>query len=138
MPRKEDITGVHYRAAELYFTGSTQQEIADAVGVHASTVFRWIRDGKLDPILDELADEMRKAVRRRLMSQSLAAADAAVAVLASEDDGKKLSAAFGILDRTGHPKSERIEMDADVRAKVDVASPIESLDSMMTGGGGEQ
>jgi len=138
VPKIEDFDSRHWRAAEMHFEGHTQAEIAEAVGVNPSTVFRWIRDGKLDPIIVQLADDIHRAVRTRLVRSSLRAAIAAAEVLESEDDGKKLAAAFGILDRTGHPKAERIEMDAKVDATVDTSRPIDALDSMMTGGGGEQ
>lgn len=138
MPKNEEFIEKHWRAAEMHFKGHTQAEIAEAVGVNPSTVFRWIRDGKLDPIVAKLAEDIHKAVRARLVRSSVRAAEAAAEVLESEDDGKKLAAAFGILDRTGHPKAERIEMDAKVDATVDTGRPIDALDSLMTGGGGEQ
>ena len=135
MLKNDEVRAAHIKAAEMHFNGSTQVEIAEAVGVSPSTVFRWLRDGKLDPILKNIAEDVQKEVRRRLVRSSLRAAVAAAEVLDSEDDGKKLAAAFGILDRTGHPKAERIEMDAKVDASVQTSSPIDDLDSMMTGGG---
>jgi len=137
MPKNEEMTEAHIRAAELHFQGRTQAQIAEAIGVNPSTVYRWIRDGKLAPLIAAMSEDLQKTVRARLIRSSLRAADAAVEVLDSEDDGRKLAAAFGILDRTGHPKSERVELAGKVetggRVTVD---PSEELASLLSGGEG--
>lgn len=136
MARNDDMTEAHIRAAELHFKGHTQPEIADMVGVNKSTIYRWIRDGKLAPLVAALSEDMQRAVRARLVQSSLRAADAAVEVLDSPDEGRKLAAAFGILDRTGHPKAERVELSADVRASGSVTvDPSDELAAMLAGGG---
>ena len=126
-------------AVKLDLEGLTTVEVADRIGVCPRTVYRWRDLPDYQSLLTSLKDDMHRAARATLNASARVAASEIVRLMSeSTDDRIRLSAAQTLLDRTGHPKAERIEMDADVRAKVDVASPIESLDSMMTGGGGEQ
>ena len=136
MPKFDNLTEAEVKVAELHFKGHTLAEISEQVGVSVSTVFRWVHSGKLAPMLDKISEDLQRAVRRRLVRSSMKAAEAAVAVLDSPDDGKKLAAAFGILDRTGHPKAERMELSADVRASGSVTvDPSDELAAMLAGGG---
>ena len=74
------------------------------------------------------------AARATLRAGAKAAASRVLDLIASDDERIALSAAQTLLDRTGHPKAERLEMSAEVEASARVTvDPGDALAAMLAG-----
>jgi hypothetical protein len=132
------LTEPQIRAVKLDSQGAIVDDIAESVGVSARTIYRWRELPDYQKLMTALLNDVQHTARNTLLSHAKKASDVLTKLMDSADEGTRMKAALSVLDRTGHPKAERIEMDAKVDATVDTGRPIDALDSMMTGGGGEQ
>ena len=124
------------RAARLEAEGNTTVQIAAEVGVHRVTIYRWREIDEYRHFVAALVADTQRAARATLQAGATDAAKRIRELMRSEDERIALSAAQTLLDRTGHPKAERVEMSADVRAsgRVEV-DPSEELAALLSGGG---
>ncbi len=124
------------RAARLEAQGSTTVQIADEVGVHRVTIYRWREIDEYRHLVAALLADTQRAARATLRAGAKAAAARVLALVESEDERIALSAAQTLLDRTGHPKAERVEVSAEVEASARVSvDPSEALAALLAGGG---
>lgn len=130
------LTTKQTRAATLEAMGTSTAEIADAVGVHRATLFRWRQTDQYRALVALTAEDAGRVARRTLEAASMAAVDSLVALLDSTDDRVRLRTALAILDRTGHGPGHRVELQAvavATVATVELARPIDELDRLLTG-----
>ena len=122
------------RAARLEAQGLTTVQIADEVGIHRTTVYRWRELDQYRHLVAALLADTQRAARATLRAGAKAAASRVLDLIASDDERIALSAAQTLLDRTGHPKAERMEMTAEVEASARVTvDPGEALAAMLAG-----
>ena len=124
------------RAARLEAAGSSTVEIADEVGVHRVTIYRWREIPAYTHLVAALLADTQRAARATLRAGAKAAASRVLELVGSDDERIALSAAQTLLDRTGHPKAERVEVSAEVEASARVeVDPSEALAALLSGGG---
>jgi len=124
------------RAARMEAEGVVMREIAEEVGVTRKTVYRWREIPAYSALVSGLLADTQRAARATLRAGAKAAAARVLALVESEDERIALSAAQTLLDRTGHPKSERVEVSAEVEASARVSvDPSEALAALLAGGG---
>jgi hypothetical protein len=123
------------RAARMEAAGSLPVEIADEIGIHRATVYRWREIPAYTHLVAALLADTQRAARATLRAGARTAAARVLALVESEDERIALSAAQTLLDRTGHPKAERVEVSAEVEAsgRVEV-DPSEALAALLAGG----
>lgn len=123
------------RAARLEAQGLTTVQIADEVGIHRTTVYRWREVDQYRHLVAALLADTQRAARATLRAGARTAAARVLALVESDDERIALSAAQTLLDRTGHPKAERVEVSAEVEAsgRVEV-DPSEALAALLAGG----
>ena len=124
------------RAARMEAAGSLPVEIADEIGVHRATIYRWRELPAYSHLVAALLADTQRAARATLRAGARTAAARVLALVESDDERIALSAAQTLLDRTGHPKAERVEVSAEVEAsgRVEV-DPSEALAALLSGGG---
>jgi len=98
------------RAATLEAMGHTTAQIADLMGVHRATLFRWRKDAAYRARVASILEDSQRAARAVLESASIQAAQRLQGLLSSEDDRVALRAATTILDRSGHGTTQRIDL----------------------------
>jgi hypothetical protein len=123
------------RAARLEAQGLTTVQIADEVGIHRTTVYRWREVDQYRHLVAALLADTQRAARATLRAGARTAAARVLALVESDDERIALSAAQTLLDRTGHPRAERVEVSAEVEAsgRVEV-DPSEALAALLAGG----
>tara|TARA_S200002703_G_scaffold157940_1_gene167044 strand:- start:874 stop:1239 length:366 start_codon:yes stop_codon:yes gene_type:complete len=115
--------------------GSLPVEIADEIGIHRATVYRWREIPAYTHLVAALLADTQRAARATLRAGARTAAARVLALVESEDERIALSAAQTLLDRTGHPKAERVEVSAEVEASARVeVDPSEALAALLAGG----
>ncbi len=123
------------RAARMEAAGSLPVEIADEIGIHRATVYRWREIPAYTHLVAALLADTQRAARATLRAGARTAAARVLALVESEDERIALSAAQTLLDRTGHPKAERVEVSAEVEASARVeVDPSEALAALLAGG----
>jgi hypothetical protein len=124
------------RAARMEAAGSLPVEIADEIGVHRATIYRWRELPAYSHLVAALLADTQRAARATLRAGAKAAASRVLELVGSDDERIALSAAQTLLDRTGHPKAERVEVSAEVEASARVeVDPSEALAALLSGGG---
>ena len=124
------------RAARMEAEGVVMREIAEEVGVTRKTVYRWREIPEYSALVSALLADTQRAARATLKAGAKAAAARVLELVSSEDERIALSAAQTLLDRTGHPKAERVEVSAEVEASARVSvDPSEALAALLAGGG---
>ena len=136
MTHNDTLDERQIRAARMEAEGVVMREIAEAVGVSRKTLYRWREVPHYSALVSSLIEDTQRAARDTLRAGAKDAAQRIRELMRSEDERIALSAAQTLLDRTGHPKAERVEMSADVRAsgRVEV-DPSEELAALLSGGG---
>ena len=123
------------RAARLEAQGLTTVQIADEVGIHRTTVYRWREVDQYRHLVAALLADTQRAARATLRAGARTAAARVLALVESDDERIALSAAQTLLDRTGHPRAERVEVSAEVEASARVeVDPSEALAALLAGG----
>jgi hypothetical protein len=122
------------RAARMEAAGASTVEIAEEVGTHRATIYRWRELPEYSHLVAALLADTQRAARATLRAGAKAAASRVLDLIASDDERIALSAAQTLLDRTGHMKAERLEMTAEVEASARVTvDPGEALAAMLAG-----
>jgi hypothetical protein len=123
------------RAARMEAAGSLPVEIAQEIGIHRATVYRWREIPAYTHLVAALLADTQRAARATLRAGARTAAARVLALVESDDERIALSAAQTLLDRTGHPKAERVEVSAEVEASGKLTvDPGEALAAMLAGG----
>ena len=123
------------RSARMEAAGSLPQEIAAEIGVHRATIYRWRELPEYGHLVAALLADTQRAARATLKAGAKAAAARVLELVSSEDERIALSAAQTLLDRTGHPKAERVELGGSVETSASVTvDPGEALAAMLAGG----
>lgn len=130
------LTDNQRRAATMEAQGVPTKDIAARLNVHRVTVFRWRQLDAYKAEVAQVSEDFHRVTRAVLLAGTEAAARRVAALVDSEDERIALAAAQTVLDRTGHPKAERVELSADVRASGSVTvDPSDELAAMLAGGG---
>lgn len=104
------------RAVSLFLAGShTRVEIANILGVQATTVGKWLRDPDVRKYIEDYQREENKMVKCRIEAATAAAIDTMVDLLDSPIDGIKYQAAKDLLDRSGHKPEQKIKKEVTVK-----------------------
>ena len=123
------------RAARMEAAGSSTVEIAEEVGTHRATIYRWREVDEYRHLVAALLADTQRAARATLKAGAKAAAARVLELVSSEDERIALSAAQTLLDRTGHPKAERVELGGSVETTASITvDPGEALAAMLAGG----
>jgi hypothetical protein len=112
-------------------SGRTHAQIAEAHGVTRRQVRRWAEQ----PEVREAIDRAKTDALEHLQLHGLRAAEVLAELLSDEDAKIRQTTATAILDRTGLPKTERLEHD-DVSAPKDIAEARARIDEWVRKAGG--
>lgn len=89
------------RGIDLLLAGATTTEVAAALGVHRSTVWRWLHEPDVVELMGQLRDELRTAVRARLEAAAVEAVAVLCRIMADDcaPHAARVRAAEAVLDR---------------------------------------
>ena len=137
VPQLVPLNDREIRAARMEAEGVVMREIASAVGVHRKTLYRWRDKPAYVAFVRDLRADTQRAARLTLEAGATEAARKILQLVRSDDDRIALAAATTLLDRTGHPKTERREILQAIAARVvtEPADAVIDLDEAMAGGG---
>jgi len=125
-------------AFEAIAQGATNQAAAEIAGLRPETVSRYKNDQDWIDGMEAIKIQ-RVRIAARGLSELLPLAIQRIRLVLSDPSSAHrdlLKAAEMILDRTGIPKSERLELSGDVRMGGDVElNPSEELAALLSGGG---
>lgn len=95
------------RGIDLLLAGSTTTEVGAALGVHRSTVWRWLHEPDVVELMGQLRDELRTAVRARLEAAAVEAVAVLCRIMADDcaPHAARVRAAETILDRVDGGRS---------------------------------
>ena len=95
------------RALELAWKGCTVSDIAQELGVHRTTVWRWTQDPEFIVLLNQLRSETRSGIARELEQASIQSVTCLRDIVDCPDTAKghRIRAAVSILDRAGFSPS---------------------------------
>jgi hypothetical protein len=115
--------------------GHTTDEIAAAVGVHRSTVFRWRQIAGYRSAVASLVDDSQRVARMALQSGAHRAVKRLHELIDHEDPRIALRACLSVLDRTGHGTAHRLDLTgpsyASEERQADVEELVKVLDDIM-------
>lgn len=100
------------RAAALEAMGRTTDEIAETIGVHRSTVFRWRQDAAYRSTVASLNEDAQRVARASLQAGAQKAVERLHALMDDDDPRVALRASLAVLDRTGHGPAQRVDLTA--------------------------
>ena len=140
MPQLVPLNDREIRAARMEAEGVVMREIANTVGIHRKTLYRWRDKPAYVAFVRSLRADTQRAARLTLEAGATEAARKILELVRSSDDRVALAAATTLLDRTGHPKTERREIMQAIAARVVTgpADAVADLDAAMAGGGADE
>lgn len=121
----DTLTPTQTHALQLLLDGHNRSEVADAVGIGRTTLYRWLDEGhRFRHAYDAACDQaVREAMRVLRAGATIAAASLVrVAREGTSSDGPKVAAARAVLDRVGLPETTRHEVDQRGASLVAVVS----------------
>jgi electron transfer flavoprotein alpha/beta subunit len=136
MRRDATLSPRKTRAATLEAMGQTADEIADAVGIHRATVFRWRQDATYRSTVASIGEDVQRVARTALQSGAHKAVKRLHTLMDEDDPRVALRACLAVLDRTGHGPTQRVDLTAvghyasDKRTE-DIAELVKVLDQVM-------
>ena len=139
-PQLVPLNDREIRAARMEAEGVVMREIANAVGIHRKTLYRWRDKPAYVAFVRDLRADAQRAARLTLEAGATEAARKILQLVRSNDDRVALAAATTLLDRTGHPKTERREIMQAIAARLVTgpADAVADLDAAMAGGGADE
>ena len=120
-------------AVKLELEGMQTTQMAKHIGVSDRTIYRWRELPAYQSLLTTMREDMHRAARHTLKASAHLAASRIAELVGSSDERVALSAAQTLLDRTGHPKTDRVELAAKVAGKVEVTDAAGELAKLMGG-----
>ena len=140
VPQLVPLNDREIRAARMEAEGVVMREIANAVGIHRKTLYRWRDKPAYVAFVRDLRADAQRAARLTLEAGATEAARKILQLVRSNDDRVALAAATTLLDRTGHPKTERREIMQAIAARVVTgpADAVADLDAAMARGGADE
>jgi len=140
VPQLVPLNDREIRAARMEAEGVVMREIANTVGIHRKTLYRWRDKPAYVAFVRDLRADAQRAARLTLEAGATEAARKILELVRSDDDRVALAAATTLLDRTGHPKTERREIMQAIAARVVTgpADAVADLDAAMAGGGADE
>lgn len=131
------LTEKQIHAARLEASGMIMREISVEVGVSRRQLYRWRDVPAYAVFVRQLKEDTARAARHTLESGARKAAARILSLVDSDDEKVALAAATTLLDRTGHPKTERREILQAIAARIvtEPADAVIDLDEAMAGGG---
>tara|TARA_R100001510_G_scaffold40341_1_gene36713 strand:- start:146 stop:580 length:435 start_codon:yes stop_codon:yes gene_type:complete len=138
--QKGTLTEKQVHAARLQASGMIMREISAEVGVSRRQLYRWRDVPAYSLLVRQLKTDTARAARDTLESGARKAARRILELVDSSDEKVALAAATTLLDRTGHPKTERREIMQAIAARVVTgpADAVADLDAAMAGGGADE
>lgn len=106
----------HEEAIKLMCLGHKSSEAAATMGVHPSTVRRWMQRPDFSAELERRMAHTRAGAQRKLNAHTDSAASVLVELLSSDDDKIRMGAAKEILDRAGVVAGTKVEITTSAPA----------------------
>jgi transposase-like protein len=130
------LTDRQARAATLEAMGHTTAEIAEVMGVHRVTVYRWRQGIDYRGRVASIIEDSQRVARAGLHAASVKAVRRLHGLMDAEDARVALRACVAVLDRAGHGPAHRVDLatvDAYPREEraEDIAELTRVLDELM-------
>ena len=122
-----DLTAQQNQALTLLITGRSIPEIAQELGLHRSTVWRWSREPAFEAEFNASVAEARSEQVRSYLSMQEKALETLTNCLESRNDMVRLRASLIVLDRVDKIKYGPVDADEIVRRR----TPIPGWDNVM-------
>ena len=119
----ESLNAQQQQALGLLTTGLRIEEIAETLGVHCSTIWRWRQDPEFIAQWNQILTDTREEQTRSLLELQQEAIEALWGCLRSANDMVRLRASLSVLEKVasltvGSPDAEEVQRDRIQAVKI--------------------
>jgi len=119
----ENFNAQQQQTLGLLATGLRIEEIAETIGVHRSTIWRWRQDPEFIAQWNQILIDTREEQTRSLLDLQQEAIDTLRGCLRSENDMVRLRASLSVLEKVasltvGSTEAEEVERDQIQKIKI--------------------
>lgn len=119
----ENFNAQQQQTLGLLATGLRIEEIAETIGVHRSTIWRWRQDPEFIAQWNQILIDTREEQTRSLLDLQQEAIDTLRGCLRSENDMVRLRASLSVLEKVaslnvGATEAEEVERDQIQKIKI--------------------